>query len=307
MGQELAVMQNAVELHRNDYTPEQVALIKRTICKGATDDELALFVQQCKRTGLDPFSKQIYAIKRWNSDSQREEMSFQTGIDGFRLTAERTGKYEGQLGPFWCGRDGVWIDVWVDDEAPVAAKVGALKTGSREPFWGIARWKAYVQTKKSGEPTRFWAKMDAEMLAKCAEALALRKAFPQELSGLYTREEMQQADSEDAQEAVAQRRIAQVKATLENMTEAPSKPNSKDTVATFKAMLAKFAELKARVGNETYYRILGMEGYEHANQIPSLQVGRRVYREIELAADDRPAPQYEATDDDVPAEIGGAE
>jgi phage recombination protein Bet len=172
------------------WDAEQINVIKSLICPDATDTELALFGQVCQRTGLDPFAKQIYGIKR------KGRLTIQTSIDGFRLSAQRSREYAGQDGPFWCSEDGVWVDVWLRSGRPAAAKVGVYRKGWERPVWGVATWAEYAQM-YNGQPQGQWATMPAHMLAKCAEALALRKAFPAELSGLYSGEEMTQADQRD--------------------------------------------------------------------------------------------------------------
>jgi phage recombination protein Bet len=166
--------------------PEKVDLIKSTVAPTATHEELKLFLYQCSRTGLDPLAKQIYFQKRFNKRRQKAELTIITGIDGYRLVADRTGQYAGNDDP-----------VFDDEEHPRKATVTVYKLigDQRCPFSASARWDQYYPGDEQGF---MWRKMPHLMLGKCAEALALRKAFPAELSGLYIKEEMDQADQEPA-------------------------------------------------------------------------------------------------------------
>jgi len=204
------------------FTAEQIKLIKDTICIGATDDELKIFLYVAQKTGLDPFTKQIYSVGRWNNKEGRNVRTIQTGIDGFRVVAQRSGEYEGQIGPFWTGDDGVWVDVWLKKEPPRASKVGVYRKGFKEPLFAVANWDSYVQKDSKGQVSKFWASMSALMIAKVAEALALRKAFPQDLSGIYTPEEMAQAENEQPQKQAP--RIVSHEPTSESKKESTIKP-----------------------------------------------------------------------------------
>jgi phage recombination protein Bet len=212
----LAKLEQSTELVKWGMNREQLDLLKRTYAAGTTDDEFALFMNTSQRLKLDPFAKQIYAIKRRTWDREANDyvgkLTIQVGIDGFRAVADSTGDNDGQDGPYWCGEDGVWRDVWLSKEAPAAAKVVVWKRGCSKPFTGIATFRSYAQRQgKDQKPTRQWEQMADVMLAKCAEALALRKAFPSKLSGVYSPEEMGQADNDNASSTQPQRDTREVR------------------------------------------------------------------------------------------------
>jgi phage recombination protein Bet len=199
------------------WTPEQTQLISTTIAPGCSGDELRLFAYACQRTGLDPFSKQIYAIKRGG------KMTIQAGIDGLRSIAERTGQLDGSE-TLWCGDDGVWTDVWLGSKPPAAAKTTIWRKGAGHPFTGVARFQDY----NAGQG--LWTKMGATMIAKCSEALALRKAFPADLSGVYSSDEMEQS----------------VEPVTVTSAPAPALPAGDDKVFTAgKAAIAKATNMEA--------------------------------------------------------------
>ncbi|MBM4722561.1 phage recombination protein Bet [Rhodococcus hoagii] len=205
----------AIASDQEGFTAKQIAALKQLGVDEATDGDLQVFFHQCQRTGLDPFARQIYMIgrrqKEWNPRTREETWStkytIQTGIDGFRLIASRTGQLDGYEDTLWCGQDGKWTDVWLKREAPAASKVTVIRNGARYP--AVALFTEYAGLTNKGELTKMWREKGALMLAKCAEALALRKAFPQDLSGLYTSDEMQQANNGQESAPAPQRQCQQ--------------------------------------------------------------------------------------------------
>jgi phage recombination protein Bet len=168
-----------------EFNTEQVELIKKTVAKGCDNNELALFLYTCKRTGLDPLIRQIYAVKRAGTSNQ---MSIQTGIDGYRLIAERTGNYVPGREPTFKEEGGKIISA--------TAYVKKRVSGEWHEVAATAYFLEYAQI-FNGKLGNMWEKMGHVMIAKCAEALALRRAFPAEMAGVYTNEEMAQADVVD--------------------------------------------------------------------------------------------------------------
>jgi phage recombination protein Bet len=188
----------AIRPDQTVWTKEQAAVLRQSGIKDqVTPAELSGFLHLCQRTGLDPFSRQIYLIGRFSKKDGRDVYTPQTGIDGYRVIAQRvTAQTSGSYGyedTVWCDASGRWRDVWLAEEPPAAAKVTVIRNGQR--FSAVATFREYVQTFPDGNPKGLWAKMPAGQIAKCAEALALRKAFPHDLAGVYTAEEMEQADN----------------------------------------------------------------------------------------------------------------
>lgn len=181
----------AVAVVGSPWTQAQIDLMTRTVAKGASKDEFALFLNIAKKTGLDVWTKQMYFIKRkvWNNEKKAydEIGTIQTGIDGYRVIAERSGQLAGN-------EDAIFDNETASHPEKATVTVHKMIAGQKCAFTASARWSEYAPINpKTNEIMGQWKKMPYLMLAKCAEALALRKAFPNDLSGLYTEEEMDQA------------------------------------------------------------------------------------------------------------------
>jgi len=169
------------------WDEKQLAALRQIGLTDAPKAELAVFLHYCQRTGLDPFARQIYMISRGG------KYTIQASIDGLRIVAQRSGNYGGQTMVEWCGEDGIWKDVWLENTPPTAARVGIYYKDVVNPTYATAKFESYAVAYQ-GKLSGLWAKMPDLMIAKCAEALALRKAFPQDLSGIYSSDEMAQAE-----------------------------------------------------------------------------------------------------------------
>lgn len=176
--------------NRQQFSEEDVRVIKNTICRGSTDAELGMFLATCRSTGLNPFMKQIWAIQRnvnvgsSQSPKYEKQMQIQVGIDGYRVVRDRlvdangNPYFDGMEGPQWSKDGREWLDYWADPKPPMLARVAIYRKGISRPFVAQARWDAYNQK------NAMWNTMGAEQLAKCAEALALRRAFPADMGAL---------------------------------------------------------------------------------------------------------------------------
>jgi phage recombination protein Bet len=168
--------------HALQFSDSERTLLRERY-KKLTDVEFAAFLSACSRYQLNPLANQVYARLQPQTDKNARQITYMTQIDGYRLIADRTGMYAGNDDPRYD-----------NENNPKRATVTVYKIvgGQRCGFEASARWDQYYPGPRQGF---MWTKMPHLMLGKCAEALALRKAFPMELSGLYTAEEMEQADT----------------------------------------------------------------------------------------------------------------
>jgi phage recombination protein Bet len=170
-----------------DWSEEQKLIIRDQYCRGATDSEFAALMAIAKAKRLDPLRKQIYfrKQKQYNqeTDSYTDQWITITAIDGFRVIADRTGLYDGQDEPEF---------EYDKEDYLLLARVRVYRKDIKRAFVGVARLDEFQQTKRDGKPNQMWAKMPHSQLAKCAEALGFRKAFPDDCGGLYAPEEFAQ-------------------------------------------------------------------------------------------------------------------
>lgn len=167
------------------FSPEQERMIRDTCAIGATAEECSVLLEIARARRLNPLLRQIHFVKRWDNKQNRYVWSAQISIDGMRAVAQRTGRYNGQDEPEFGPKNQRGFPEW--------AKVRVYRKDWDRPAVGVAYWAEYVQTTQQGQPTKFWADMPMNQLAKCAEAQALRKAFPEDCGGLYTDTEMEQS------------------------------------------------------------------------------------------------------------------
>lgn len=191
-----------------DYDEFELAVRRQLGLEDASEGELRLFHHVCQRTGLDPFLKHIYMIGRNTEVASYEpanpaepdgpkrkvvrwvtKYTIQVSIDGFRKRAREIASSLGvsysQADPLWCGDDGEWREVWVDKNPPTAAKVTVFRDG--QPYSFVAHYDEFVQESGKGAdrgPNSMWSKMPRNQLRKCAEANAIKAAFPDQLGGL---------------------------------------------------------------------------------------------------------------------------
>jgi phage recombination protein Bet len=250
---------------------EMVDAIKQTVCKGATDAQLRMFIEVCRTTGLNPWLREVWFVA--------EKSMIMAGRDGYLRVANEHPAF-----------DGIETRVERDDkQIPIKAVCTVWRKDRTHP----TICEAYFSEYKSASPV--WTKYPSAMISKVAEVLALKRSFA--INGVVSEEEMDATVnpiSQPTPQAVADSKIAQMKsgvpyaqttvpayqATDEDVPHPAEPEPMEQATAQIKRRMEQFAKMKAAIGNPEYYRIIGVHGYTHANEIRSLTEARAIYREM---------------------------
>lgn len=258
------------------FTPEQRQMIREHYAAGASEAEFEVLLEICKVRRLNPLLRQVHLVRRYDKDKDRYVWAVQISIDGLRAIAERTGLYNGQdeaeFGP--------------KNEAgfPEFAKVRVYRKGWDRPAVGVAYWAEYVQTTKQGQPTRFWRDMPHNQIAKCAEAAALRKAFPEDCGGLYTDIEMEQAmNSRPANDRELHGEVVERRPIPAHDVSIPAAPEANGGFVVFEGLLSELQTIENSIaGCKDYDGALILREILGCVAFPST-----LTREIQLATERR--------------------
>ena len=228
----------AAEPNGNDEKPflaeEDLKLLRKQYLADYHEEDVNMFLRRCERTKIDPMTGQIFMrpdakeeTARGQDGKYRKALTI-TGIQGFRGVADRSGVFDGTDPILWCGADGVWTDIWLQDKVPYAAKASAWRKDQTRPHTVVVKWRAV------SKPGWAWTSMPDHMLGKCAEAAALRKAFPNQLAGVYETDEIVDhttpastfdQDVEDQKKRIADAEVAKEKLTSQGVPSVqPSAP-----------------------------------------------------------------------------------
>lgn len=208
---------NVVQINEKAATPmremgsREIALVRQTLAKDCTDSEFDLFMTYCKHAGLDPFRRQAYALVFSKENSKKRQMSIITGIDGYRAMAARNGDYRPDNRAPRITYDENLKDALTNPLGIESCEVSCFKKAGGEwhEIVGVAYWDefapvgeewAYDPQENRRKPTGKytlqkdnWKRMARVMIAKCAEAQALRRGWPEDVSGSYIQEEVDRA------------------------------------------------------------------------------------------------------------------
>ena len=256
---------------QNYWDERQLAALKQLGIQNVTKPDLQVFLHYCQRTGLDPFSKQIYMITRGGKPT------IQVGIDGLRVIAQRAARRDGvrlSYGkPIWYDDDGNEYPVWVRPGQPAAAAISVYR--DRDVFPGIARFASFAARDKEGRLMGLWGTMGDHLIAKCAEAQALRRAFPHDLEGLHISDEGgMPREAVTAHRAYAEQPV--YSDAPQPAIQGPPGDDAEPTAADWKRLDAQWKRLGLQDAAERDIYLCKLARKDHKDQITTGDIGYAV-------------------------------